>query len=288
MQVEQCKYGATKDVYFELFEVDGVDLRTDWTPAASDCQVSTDGGAYSNSDNIAVAAPAGSGTYKVTLSASESTGKVALIKLVDAVTKVFLDKVIKVETYGNASAMHAFDLDTAMASQTVGTCTTNTDMRGTDNAALASVLGAAVGASISADIADIPTVAEFEARTLPAADYVVVTDTIAGVTLVGTCTTNTDMVTEPPTAAAIVNEWETQSQADPTGFRVNVMEILSTTADDILYPDKEIDLTTDPAQGQVIYKKAGTATVLETKDLSKPDGTAVTTTSDLIAKEVQA
>ena len=28
----------------------------------------------------------------------------------------------------------------------------------------------------------------------------------------------------PPTAAAIVNEWETQSQADPTGFHVNVKE----------------------------------------------------------------
>lgn len=76
------------------------------------------------------------------------------------------------------------------ANSTIGTTTTNTDMRGTDNAALATVLGAAVGASISADIADIPTVAEFNARTLPSADYVVTTDTIAGVT---TCTTNTDM-----------------------------------------------------------------------------------------------
>jgi hypothetical protein len=37
----------------------------------------------------------------------------------------------------------------------VDTCTTNTDMVGTDNAALASVLGAAVGASISADIAAV-------------------------------------------------------------------------------------------------------------------------------------
>ena len=35
------------------------------------------------------------------------------------------------------------------------TCTTNSDMVGTDNAALASVLGAAVGASISADIAAV-------------------------------------------------------------------------------------------------------------------------------------
>jgi hypothetical protein len=128
MQVEQGKYGATKDVYFELFEVDGIDLRTDWTPAAADCQVSVDGAAYSNSDNIAVVAPTGSGTYKVVLSATEMTGKVALIKLVDAATKVFLDKTIKVETYGHASALHPFDLGTALASQTVGTCTTNTDL----------------------------------------------------------------------------------------------------------------------------------------------------------------
>jgi len=38
----------------------------------------------------------------------------------------------------------------------------------------------------------------------------------------------------PPTAAAIVNEWESQSQIDPTGFHVNVMEVNGTaqTAND--------------------------------------------------------
>jgi len=41
----------------------------------------------------------------------------------------------------------------------VDTCTANTDMVGTNSAALASVLGAAVGASISADIAAIPLTA---------------------------------------------------------------------------------------------------------------------------------
>jgi hypothetical protein len=47
----------------------------------------------------------------------------------------------------------------------------------------------------------------------------------------GTDSANT---TTPPTAAAIVNEWETQSQADPTGFHVNVLEIGGTaqTAND--------------------------------------------------------
>ena len=39
-----------------------------------------------------------------------------------------------------------------------------------------------------------------------------------------------------PTAAEVVNEWETQSQADPTGFHVNVMESLSQpTKFDVLY-----------------------------------------------------
>ena len=42
----------------------------------------------------------------------------------------------------------------------------------------------------TAAIADIPTVAEFNARTLVAANYVVVGDTIAGVTNVGTVTGN--------------------------------------------------------------------------------------------------
>lgn len=35
--------------------------------------------------------------------------------------------------------------------------------------------------------------------------------------------------TTPPTASAIVNEWETQSQADPTGFHVNVKEVNGTS-----------------------------------------------------------
>jgi hypothetical protein len=54
-------------------------------------------------------------------------------------------------------------------------------------------LGVVQTADHTASIADIPTVAEFNARSLPSADYVVVGDTIAGVTLCGTCTTNTDM-----------------------------------------------------------------------------------------------
>lgn len=74
-------------------------------------------------------------------------------------------------------------------------------------------LGAPAGASVSADIADIPTVSEFNARTLAAADYFdPAADTVANVTTVATTTTNTDMrgtdgayTGTPPTAASIAD-----------------------------------------------------------------------------------
>ncbi len=49
------------------------------------------------------------------------------------------------------------------------------------------------GTTLDTLVKDIPTNTEFEARTLPATDYIVVTDTLARVTLVDTTTTNTDM-----------------------------------------------------------------------------------------------
>ena len=61
-------------------------------------------------------------------------------------------------------------------------------------------VGAAVTINPSVGAATIvPTNTQFEARSIAAADYVVVGDTIAGVTLAGTVTTNSDLVT----AAAI-------------------------------------------------------------------------------------
>lgn len=44
-----------------------------------------------------------------------------------------------------------------------------------------------------ASVDDLPTVAEFEARTLPAADYLITSDTLNHVTSVGTCVVNSDM-----------------------------------------------------------------------------------------------
>lgn len=55
-------------------------------------------------------------------------------------------------------------------------------------------LGTPAGASVSVDIANVPTVAEFTARTILAADYFDPSaDTVTNVTLVGTTIANTDM-----------------------------------------------------------------------------------------------
>ena len=50
-----------------------------------------------------------------------------------------------------------------------------------------------------------------------------------GVTLATTQGNYAPNKTTPPTAAAIVNEWEAQSQADPGGFQVNIKEVNDVT-----------------------------------------------------------
>lgn len=105
------------------------------------------------------------------------------------------------------------------------------------------------------------------------AGYNPATNKVTGVLLVDTTTTNSDMVTEPPTAAAIVNEWESQSQLDPTGFHVNVQEVNGTaqTAN-----DNGADIN------QLLIDVADVPTVTEFNARSLPSADYVVT-SDTIA-----
>lgn len=66
-------------------------------------------------------------------------------------------------------------------------------------------------------------------------DSVSVVNRIVGVFTVGRYATTAEVAAAVPTASDIVDEWETQSQADPTGFHVNVKEVNGTaqTARDI-------------------------------------------------------
>jgi len=133
-------------------------------------------------------------------------------------------------------------------------------MRGTDSAALAATaltdatwtdaragyLDELAAANLPTDIADIPTVAEFNARTLSSADYVVTTDTIAGVTTV----TN---LTNAPTAGDLTATMKTSVNAE------------ADTALTDIHLDHLLAVDYDPAS------KPGTATAL-LNELVENDG----------------
>ena len=141
------KYGVETKIDFELYEVDGVNFRTDAVDAGSDCSIMKDEGDEATCTNDFVDEGKG---YSLTLSSAEMTAARIVVYIVDSATKVWLDKAIVIETYGNASAQHAFDLDTAA-----------TTMRGTDNAALASVAGALDDVAADGEVTEADTLMQY-------------------------------------------------------------------------------------------------------------------------------
>lgn len=104
------KYGVETTINFDLFEVDGVDFRVDAAHATGDTKIMKDEGAEANTTNGFTDEGQG---YSIVLTATEMQAARIKVYIVDSATKAWLDTSFTVETYGNASAMHAFDLDTA-------------------------------------------------------------------------------------------------------------------------------------------------------------------------------
>ena len=140
------KYGVQTTINFVLYETDGVDLKVDAADAGADCSIMKDEGAEATCTNDF--ADEGKG-YSLVLDATEMSAARVVVYVVDSATKVWLDDSIVIETYGNASAMHAFDLDTAQQSVNIAAITAgiianasfNADVgstaHGTNNIALA-------------------------------------------------------------------------------------------------------------------------------------------------------
>lgn len=110
-QLHLLKYNQAATINFNLFDLDGVDMSIAATFAAGDLKIMKDEGAEANTTNLPT--DEGSG-YSLVLTATEMSAARVMIHLIDqTATKVWLDTSIVIETYGNASATHAFDLDTA-------------------------------------------------------------------------------------------------------------------------------------------------------------------------------
>lgn len=134
----------------------------DWTPAAGDVKVSKDGDASANIATLPVfIADIG---WKFVFSDAELTAARTNINIVDSATKAIKDQHIVIDTYGNASAQHAFDLNTA--TQDVNVTQISGDSTAADNLETAcdggsynvgggAVVAASVSAEVSADVVKI-------------------------------------------------------------------------------------------------------------------------------------
>lgn len=111
-----AKYGTQTTFTFPVVKrgVQDLAVSADWTPATGDTKISKDGGNVANStNNPAAVGGSGSALWSLTLSATELQAAVVDIQIVDSATKAIEDQVIKVFTYGNASAKLAPDFSSA-------------------------------------------------------------------------------------------------------------------------------------------------------------------------------
>lgn len=115
------KYGVAAQIDgIVLITRGAMDYKSNPTLAAGDVQISKDGGAFANiegagtfGDFVAVA-PASGTSVQVKPAAAALECKTLTIRFVDqTATKEWEDQEVLIETYGNASAMHPFDLATA-------------------------------------------------------------------------------------------------------------------------------------------------------------------------------
>ena len=109
------KYGVETKINFTLYGTAGTELKVDAAHAAGDTTIMKDEGNEASTTNGFVDEGQG---YSITLSATEMEAARIVVYVVDQGTKAWIDTAIVVETYGNASGQHAFDLDTASAAQT--------------------------------------------------------------------------------------------------------------------------------------------------------------------------
>ena len=127
------KYGVETTINFQLYDTDGASFQTGAVHAAGDSVIMKNEGAEANTTNAFTDEGTG---YSLVLSATEMQAARIVVYVADQTSPaIWIDEAIVVETYGNASAMHAFDLDTA--TQDVNVAQISGDTTAADNAELA-------------------------------------------------------------------------------------------------------------------------------------------------------
>jgi hypothetical protein len=114
---ELYQYATAVHLYKPIIKRGVVDfaVSADWTPAAGDVKISIDGGGAANVTNLPVAIVMGNtAMWDYSLTSGEMTGKKIRITVADSATKAVEDQFFEIDTYGNASAQHAVNLNDAV------------------------------------------------------------------------------------------------------------------------------------------------------------------------------
>lgn len=117
-----AKYNTARHFYIPVIKrgVQDYAVGADWTPAGGDVKISLDGAAASNIGTLPSAITMGNtAMWDFSLTGGELSAKQVMVSVSDSATKAVEDQFFIIETYGNASALHAFDLNTATQSVNV-------------------------------------------------------------------------------------------------------------------------------------------------------------------------
>jgi len=277
---ELREYGSTEKIYFPLVTYGGSDYLSGATIAAGDCKFMIDGDSDEFVATDATFEEEGGGIYSITPIAAEMQGKVIIFRIVDqTATQEWEQQMIIVETYGHASAMHAFNLNTAVPEVNL----TQIDGETTDdnNAILylkaldiKSTTGGVVPLSVRAD---------------------------------GAATTAINIKSTLDSAITLASHASHDDVTGPTDdeltFNINIEGLAAAaiadvdgaiTANTLIVAIKDIvegDWVTDisdPAQWQLIIYKKNTTEVLLTKDLSDVNGDPIISSAVPIGRGEEA
>jgi hypothetical protein len=117
---ELRRYGESTTILFPLIDRSAVDFdATPVTFAAGDTKIIKDEAAAVNTTNNPD--HRGLGIYSLVLTAAEMSAARIMITVIDSATKDWEDQAVIIETYGNASAQHKFDLGQPTQSVNVST-----------------------------------------------------------------------------------------------------------------------------------------------------------------------
>ena len=266
-----AKYGQALTIEFPVLILNGGGFAAtgDWTPATGDTKVSKSAGAVANTtNNPSAVTGTGSVLWTLTLTATEMQSERVTVQIVDAALE---DTVIIIHTYGNASALHAVDLDDSVRAGLTALPNAAADAAGGLPISDAGVLDldAQIGTDIDAILVDTSTtiddlVDDLESRLGTPSNLGSGATVAANLVDIEAQTDDIGAAGAGLTAVPWNAAWDAQVQSEVDDA------LVAQRLDELVNADSDIDGLAPPTVGSVVHelltKTAGSFTYDQTTD----------------------